>query len=318
MNSAELENPIKLELLLNNTTIELKKFYTLDNPLCILKSNYNECEFKDVGLPVGFTINKDTGVVIGCTEYNLFDTINVLFIAKKTIDNIVYIKHLKTTFTFVNNEVIEPSIIETPITANTNTDIIKETIPEPTIITKPLNEQLLIGIWDIYWTIDNLNNPDDIAICRCVLKLKDIETRDVEEKGVTIENIIGSRYGEEYWPPIWLSVSDIGKIDNKDTLRKKLLGLWPNNIFDYGIYNYSFENNKYQWFLCTPHPHNELTEKHFYDIDIINDNQIQGKVVDTNYPLDNSGNKYRLFYGKRVTDIKEIKHLTQFSYMRQF
>ena len=194
-----------------------------------------------------------------------------------------------------------------------------ESIPETVIMkTIPLNEQLLKGVWDIYWTIDNLNNPDDIAICRCVLKLKHIEPTDYQENGVNIANTVGSRYGEEYWPPVWLSVSKIGKMDDKESLRQHLLGVWPNNIFDYGIYNYSFENNKFQWFLSTPHPHNELTEKHFYDIDIINDNQIQGKVVDTNYPLDNSGNKHRLFYGKRVTDLKEIKHLTQFSYMRQF
>lgn len=316
MNSIELENPLNLEFTLTNSIIELKNFYTMDNPLCVLKSNYDECEFKEVGLPVGFAINKDTGIVLGCTEYNLFDTINVLFIVKKTINNIVYIKHLKTTFSFVNNEVIEPSIIETPIPI---TSKIETPIQEPVIMeTNPLNEKLLMGVWDIYWTIDNLNNPDDIAICRCVLKLKNIEPRDVEENGVNIERIIGSRYGEDYWPPVWLSVSEIGKTDNKENLRKKLLGLWPNNIFDYGIYNYSFNNNKYQWFLCTPHPHNELTGKHFYDIDIINDNQIQGKVVDTNYPLDNSGKKYRLFYGKRVTEINEIKNLTQFSYMRQF
>ena len=321
MNTIELGNSLNLDFILNNNIIELKQFYTLDNPLCIIKSNYDECEFKEVGLPVGFTINKDTGVVIGCTEYNLFETINVLFTVKKSINNVVYIKHLKTTFTFVNNEIIEPSL---PITNNTEPIItepaITETfIKEPVIVeTIPINEKLLIGLWDIYWTIDNLNNPDDIALCRCVLKLKDIEPRDVEENGAHIENIIGSRYGEEHWPPVWLSVSDIGKIENRENLRNKLLGLWPNNIYDYGIYNYSFENNKFQWFLSTPPPHNELTEKHFYDIDIINDNQIQGKVMDANYPIDNTGKKYRLFYGKRVTEIKEIKQLTQFSYMRQF
>ena len=343
MNSVELENPLNLELKFsNNNVIELKKFYTLDNPLCILKSNYHECEFKEIGLPVGFTINKNTGVVTGCVEYNLFETINILFTSKKKINNTVHIKHLKTTFTYVNVDMIEPSntnnidntVIEELSILNTNNvdnTVIEElsilntnnidnyTIEKPLIMeTKPMNEKLLIGLWDIYWTVDNINEPDDIAICRCVLKLKDVEPRDLEENGVNIENIIGSRYGEEHWPPVWLSVSDIGKKENIENLRNKLLGLWPNNIFDYGIYNYSFENNKYQWFLCSPPPNNELTSKHFYDIDIINDNQIQGKIVDGNYPLDNSGKKHRLFYGKRVTDIKEIKQLTQFSYMRQF
>ena len=321
MNSVELENPLKLEFLFsNNNVIELKTFYTLDNPLCILKSNHQECEFKEIGLPAGFTINKDTGVVTGCAEYNLFETINILFTAKKKINNTVHIKHLKSIFTFTTVDMIEPSISNTtniePSISNINS---MDTITESLIMeTKPMNEKRLIGLWDIYWTVDNLNEPDDMVICRCVLKLKDVEPRDLEENGVNIENIIGSRYGEEHWPPVWLSVSDIGKMNNKDTLRNKLLGLWPNNIFDYGIYNYSFENNKYQWFLSTPPPNNELTTKHFYDIDIINDNQIQGKIVDGNYPLDNTGKKHRLFYGKRVTDIKEIKQLTQFSYMRQF
>ena len=86
MNSVELENPLNLEFIFsNNNVIELKTFYTLDNPLCILKSNYQECEFKENGLPAGFTINHDTGVVTGCAEYNLFETINILFIAKKKL-----------------------------------------------------------------------------------------------------------------------------------------------------------------------------------------------------------------------------------------
>ena len=231
------------------------------------------------------------------------------------IDNIV-----EQSIPITNNidnidNLAELSMVEPSIPITNSIDTIAETL---IMETKPTNEKILIGLWDIYWTVDNLNDPDDIAICRCVLKLKDIEPRDLEENGVNIENIIGSRYGEEHWPPVWLSVSDIGKMNNKDNLRNKLLGLWPNNIFDYGIYNYSFENNKYQWFLCSPPPNNELTAKHFYDIDIINDNQIQGKIVDANYPLDITGKKHRIFYGKRVTDFKEIKHLTQFSYMRQF
>lgn len=200
------------------------------------------------------------------------------------------------------NEFTENNIInDTEIKSIINNDLHSS-------IKKHQNINQILGVWDIFWEIDNINNKS--IICRCVLKLNELNLRNSND----VHNIAGPNYGGKNWPPLWLTCSDFGT--NLEQLKDNLVKSWPKNLYDYGIYDFQFKDSIYEFKLFMPSKNIVKTDKYFYDISI-NENNITGKIIDNSYPESN-GVKYRKFYGKKIIDHSERKKLTVFSYLRPF